>query len=112
MKDADEQLVDWKAAEQRYSEIVAYISAITADQTVSIDKIIEAQNAIEKFQEQLETLIGTLQGNDATVLAKLKEIKENTQRLWDDQQQLEKLLKDGKGAPKAETPAQEPPAQA
>jgi len=108
MKDADEQLVDWNAAADRYDEIVKYVAAITADQTVSVDKIIETQQKIEKFQEQLEMLIGNLQWNDATILAKLKEIKENTQRLWDDQKQLEKLLKDGKGAPKAEAPVQEP----
>ncbi len=111
MKDADEQLVDWNDAAQRYDQIVAYVQAITVDQTVSVDKIIEAQKKIEAFQEQLEMLIGSLQGNDATILAKLKEIQENAQKLWDDQKLLEKLLKDGKGAPKAETPVEEAPAQ-
>lgn len=61
MKDADEQLVDWNAAADRYDEIVKYVAAITADQTVSVDKIIETQQKIEKFQEQLEMLIGNLQ---------------------------------------------------
>lgn len=100
IKNAEIELIDWQAAEKRYEEIVAYVTAITTWQSASLDKIIEAQGKIEAFQEQLETLLNSLTDKDGELIAKIKKMQETTQELYDSQKVLEKQLDDGKGTPK------------
>lgn len=84
--EAEVQLTSWQNAQKRYEQIVAYIKSVTEGQTWSIDKILEAQEAIAKFQEELENFINSLKDNEWSALAKLKEIKDNTEKLRQEQE--------------------------
>lgn len=97
--EAEVQLTSWQSAQKRYEMIVAYIKSITEWQNESLDKIIEAQTAIAKFQEELETFIGSLKGNEWSALAKLKQIKDETKRLREEQEDRLKKLLEQKAAP-------------